>query len=124
MPYDDANQVKFIQAHQIAKNTWRNANTPRPGVPAGDAVRELGGQRGNRDHEGEVEQQLEFAGGAMRFVDRARAHPDPNASVRKARFTPVAAWATRNYDRAALRSVTTHVEQRSCHRRVGLSGLT
>jgi hypothetical protein len=41
-------------------------------VAFGDAVRELGGGGRDGDHEDEVEQQLEPARRAVRFVDRAR----------------------------------------------------
>ena len=77
MPYEDANHVKFIHAHQIAKNTWRNGSTAASGMPAGDAVFELASERADRDDESEIEEQLELAGGPVWFVDRARLHPKP-----------------------------------------------
>ncbi len=50
-------------------------------VRLGDPVRELGRHGRDRDHEGQVEQQFELAGDAVRLVDRARGHPHPDPGV-------------------------------------------
>jgi hypothetical protein len=46
------------------------------GVTVGQRVREAGRQARDRDHEREVEQQLELGRDAVGLVDRARRHPD------------------------------------------------
>ena len=64
----DANQVKFTHAHQIAKNTCRNGTTELERVAGPDRAREVVRQGRDGDHEGEVEQQLELARGAVWLV--------------------------------------------------------
>ncbi|GAA1693955.1 hypothetical protein GCM10009733_107230 [Nonomuraea maheshkhaliensis] len=61
--------MKFIHAHQMAKNTWRNGTSPGQAMTFSDGVRELRRDGRDRDHEGEIEEELVLARRAMRLVD-------------------------------------------------------
>jgi hypothetical protein len=67
---------------------------PGRAVAIGDVVCELGGDGCDRDHEGEVEQQLELACGAVGLVDRTCGHPDPDpGTCWRQVLAPVAPWS-------------------------------
>ncbi|GAA3687737.1 hypothetical protein GCM10022267_88120 [Lentzea roselyniae] len=89
-------------------------------------MRELGGGGRDGDHEDEVEQQLELARRAVRFVDRARAHPDADpdpGAHRQHGFAPFTTRSVANKDRAAPAFVTgTEIPPR-LSQRGGLPGL-
>ena len=60
--------MKFIQAHQMAKNTIRYCTTPVSDVVLDERVVKAGRGLGDRHHETQVEQQLQRRGHPVLLV--------------------------------------------------------
>ena len=74
LSYADANHVKFIHAHQMAKNTISVAEEPRGHMRLGDRVVQFRSHGRHRHDEAEVEEQLERGRGPVRLGRVARRH--------------------------------------------------
>ncbi|MFK4594119.1 hypothetical protein RKD30_000786 [Streptomyces pristinaespiralis] len=66
--------MKFIQAHQIAKNTSAYTEDPVADVSRGELVLEGRGGLGDGHDETQVEEELQRGGGAMALAREAGDH--------------------------------------------------
>ena len=76
MSYDEANQVKFIQAHQIAKNTVAEESRPSAEWFSASEWWSWTAAPADRDDEDQVEEQLERARCPTRLSGVAGPHRD------------------------------------------------